>query len=81
MRNTFTGENDSNRIIIFGPGETKRRFYNLLVKKNQFEKDKVSVIDGVDVAGEDGIFVSLRSSAIKESMGSNKLARCHLYSR
>ena len=42
MRNTFTGENDSNRIIIFGPGETKLRFYNLLVKKNQFEKDKVS---------------------------------------
>ena len=74
MRNTSIGENDSNRIIIFGPGETKRRFYNLLVKKNQFEKDRVSVIDGVDVAGEDGIFVALRSSAIKESMSSSKLA-------
>jgi protein pelota len=73
--NTFTEEQDSSkRMIIFGPGETKRRFYNLLVGKHQFEKDKVLVIDGVDVAGEDGIFVFLRSSAIKESMRFSKLA-------
>jgi protein pelota len=73
--NTFTEEQDSNkRMIIFGPGETKRRFYNLLVGEHQFEKDKVVVIDGVDVAGEDGIFVFLRSSASKESMRSSKLA-------
>src|SRR6478609_5450191 len=73
--NVFLEEHDSNkRMIIFGPGETKRRFYNLLITKHQFGEDKVSVIDGVDVAGEDGIFVFLRSSAIKESMGFTKLA-------
>ena len=68
-------ENYNNeRIIIFGPGETKRRFYNLLIGNNQFDKNKVSIIDGVDVAGEDGILVFLRSSSIKESMSSSKLA-------
>ena len=67
-------ENNSTIIIIFGPGETKRRFYNLLVEKHKLEKDKVSLIDGVDVAGEDGIFVFLRSPAIKEAMSSSKLA-------
>jgi protein pelota len=66
-------ENNST-IIIFGPGETKRRFYNLLVEKHKLEKGKVSLIDGVDVAGEDGIFVFLRSPAIKEAMSSSKLA-------
>jgi protein pelota len=61
-------------MIIFGPGETKRRLYNSLVAKYQFNKELISVVDGVDVAGEDGIFVFLRSPAMKESMHSSKLA-------
>jgi protein pelota len=67
-------EENNSTIIIFGPGETKRRFYNLLVEKHKLDKGKVSLIDGVDVAGEDGIFVFLRSPAIKEAMSSSKLA-------
>jgi protein pelota len=73
MFSAAAAENNST-IIIFGPGETKRRFYNLLVEKHKLEKGKVSLIDGVDVAGEDGIFVFLRSPAIKEAMSSSKLA-------
>jgi protein pelota len=73
MFSAAAAENNST-IIIFGPGETKRRFYNLLVEKYKLEKGKVSLIDGVDVAGEDGIFVFLRSPAIKEAMSSSKLA-------
>ncbi|MFL6430039.1 MAG: pelota family protein [Nitrososphaeraceae archaeon] len=68
-------ENDQNqRMIIFGPGETKRRLYNSLIGKYQLNKEQVSIVDGVDVAGEDGIFVFLRSPAMKESMYSSKLA-------
>ena len=52
------GEND--RIIMFGPGE--------------IPNDRVQVVDGIDVAGEDGIFVFLRSPAIKEAMKASKLA-------
>ena len=75
IQSVFSAGADNNSIIIiFGPGETKRRFYNLLVDKQKLEKGKVSIIDGVDVAGEDGIFVFLRSSAIKEAMSSSKLA-------
>jgi protein pelota len=65
-------END--RVVIFGPGETKRRFYNTLVEKFDVPKDRAQVADGVDVAGEDGVFVFLRSPAIKEVMESSKLA-------
>jgi protein pelota len=68
-------DNDQNeRMIIFGPGETKRRLYNSLVGKYQFSKEQISIVEGVDVAGEDGIFVFLRSPVMKESMYSSKLA-------
>ena len=69
---SIIGEND--KVIIFGPGETRRRFFNTLVSKEYVLKDRVQVIDGIDVAGEDGIFVFLRSSAMKEVMNASKLA-------
>ena len=66
---------DACRAIIFGPGETKRRLHNFLnTEKYRFEKEKLTTVDGVDVAGEDGIYVFLRSSALKEAMSSSKLA-------
>jgi protein pelota len=66
------GEND--KVIVFGPGETRRRFFNALVGRQEIPKDRVQVVDGVDVAGEDGIFVFLRSPAMKEAMSASKLA-------
>jgi protein pelota len=64
---------EADRIIIFGPGETRRRFYNTL-DRNGLPKERAQVVDGVDVAGEDGVFVFLRSPAMKEAMSNSKLA-------
>ncbi len=69
---SIIGEKDN--VIIFGPGETRRRFFNALVARQEVPKDRVQVVDGVDVAGEDGIFVFLRSPAMKEAMSASKLA-------
>ncbi|MEO9295674.1 MAG: mRNA surveillance protein Pelota [Nitrososphaera sp.] len=69
------GEND--RIIIFGPGETRRRFYNSL-DRSAVPKERAQVIDGIDVAGEDGIFVFLRSQQARDAMGASKLAAVSL---
>jgi protein pelota len=69
---SIIGEND--KVIVFGPGETRRRFFNALVARQEVPKDRVQVVDGVDVAGEDGIFVFLRSPAMKEAMSASKLA-------
>jgi len=69
---SIIGEND--KVIVFGPGETRRRFFNALVDRQEIPKDNVQVVDGVDVAGEDGIFVFLRSPAMKEAMSASKLA-------
>ncbi len=69
---SIIGEND--KVIIFGPGEARRRFFNALVDRQEVPRDRVQVVDGVDVAGEDGIFVFLRSPAMKEAMSASKLA-------
>jgi protein pelota len=67
-------EKDRFRAIIFGPGETKRRFYNFLSTTSDIDKNVFLVLEGIDVAGEDGIYVFLRSSAMKEVMKTSKLA-------
>ena len=69
----ITNNISSYTIIIFGPGETKKKFYNYLITKQLYKKENLLVSDGVDVAGEDGILVFLRSSSIKESMSSSKM--------
>ncbi|MDQ3848374.1 MAG: mRNA surveillance protein pelota [Thermoproteota archaeon] len=65
---------DNDKIIIFGPGESRRRFFNILVNRQYTLKDRAHIVEGIDVAGEDGIFVFLRSTAMKQIMGSSKLA-------
>jgi len=63
------------KIVIFGPGETKRRFLNYLREKNEVYQDKdFAIADGIETAGEDGIYVFLRSEAMKDLMSSSKIA-------
>ena len=58
---------------IFGPGETKRKFLNYI--SNKFDTlTSISIIEGIDVAGEDGILVALRSSSLREVMKNSKLS-------
>ena len=63
------------KIIVFGPGETKRRLYNFLKERNEFyQKADVSIVEGIEASGEDGIFVFLRSQAMKDLMSNSKIA-------
>ncbi len=62
-------------VIMFGPGETKKKFSNYLDKKQHGKKNKIQVIDGIDSGGEDGIYVFTKSEAMKKIMGDSKLAK------
>jgi protein pelota len=62
-------------IIIFGPGETKRKFANSLTDNKVFAKDKVKLVDGIDISGEDGIYVFLRSLTMKDVLKSSKISQ------
>lgn len=63
------------KIIVFGPGETKRKLYNYLKDRSEFyQKADFSIVEGIETSGEDGIFVFLRSQAMKELMSNSKIA-------
>jgi protein pelota len=60
-------------VIIFGPGETKKRFANFLQKSQT--QYKIQVVEGIDSGGEDGIYIFTKSQAMKEIMSESKLAK------
>jgi protein pelota len=60
-------------VIIFGPGETKKRFANFLQKSQT--QYRIQVIEGIDSGGEDGIYIFTKSQAMKEIMSESKLAK------
>lgn len=62
-------------IIIFGPGETRKKFSNYLEKRLVRQKHKIEVIDGIDSGGEDGIYIFTKSESMKKIMSNSKLAQ------
>lgn len=70
---TILKEDDA--IIIFGPGETKKRFANFIQKSQNLQKFKVKVVEGIDSGGEDGIYTFTKSNIMKEIMSDSKLAK------
>ena len=65
--------NKGDQIIIFGPGETKKRFGNFLQKTPIGNEYKV--IDGIDSGGEDGLYTFTKSQSMKEIMSDSKLGK------
>ena len=62
-------------LIIFGPGETKKRFGNFLQKSKLGQNHKIQVVEGVDSGGEDGIYTFTKSEIMKDIMSDSKLAK------
>lgn len=65
-------ENDE--IIIFGPGETKKRLGNFLAASSSAKGRKIRVIEGIDSSGEDGIYTFVRSDAMRQALTQSKIA-------
>lgn len=62
------------RVVLFGPGETKRRFANFLKGVPGAEKLEVTVAEGADSGGEDGIHTFTKSGPMRDIMAGSKLA-------
>ena len=62
-------------VIIFGPGETRKKFGNFLSKTTLGQKIQIKVVEGIDSGGEDGIHIFTKSDSMKEIMSNSKLAR------
>ncbi|MEM3709461.1 MAG: mRNA surveillance protein Pelota, partial [Nitrososphaerales archaeon] len=65
----------STRIFLSGPGHIKNSFANFLLKIKSDLKDNLRIIDGIDVTGEDGIYMILRSPQFKKQMEESKLVQ------
>ncbi len=59
-------------LVIFGPGEIKKKFANFIEKSQKY---KIQVVDGVDSGGEDGIYTFTKSNTMQEIMSDSKLAK------
>jgi len=70
---TFIREGDL--IIIFGPGETKKRFGNFLAESPIEKKHKIQAVEGIDSGGEDGIYTFIKSETMKQVMAQSKIAK------
>jgi len=66
---------NGNLIIIFGPGETKKKFTNFLSKSIVGQKSKTKTIEGIDSSGEDGIHIFTKSESMKEIISDSKIAK------
>lgn len=66
---------DKDQIVIFGPGETKRKFANYITSKTELaSRHKITVVDGIDLGGEDGIHTFVKSESMKKEIKDSKLA-------
>ena len=66
---------EEDTIVIFGPGETKKRFVNFIEKSQKLQKFKIQIVDGIDSGGEDGIYIFTKSQIMQEIMSNSKLAK------
>jgi len=63
---------EGDTVVIFGPGETKKRFANFVEKSQKY---KIHVVEGIDSGGEDGIYTFTKSQTMHEIMSDSKLAK------
>ena len=70
-----TIKNNTDKIIIFGPGETKKKFVNFMEKSSNTKKLKIKIVEGIDSGGEDGIYTFTKSNIMKSTMSESKIAK------
>lgn len=66
---------DGDNIVIFGPGETKKRLSNFLIEIPSIKGHKIQVVDGIDSSGEDGIYTFIKSDIMKQTLDTSKIAK------
>ncbi len=74
LKAVLASVNENDSLIVFGPGETKKKFTNFLQKNPLIKKHQVQVVEGIDSGGEDGIYMFTKSRIMKEIMSESKLA-------
>ena len=68
---------EDEKIYIVGPGPTKNALANLLKNVDSIGK-RVVVVEGVDVAGEDGVRMALKLRSLQQLLKDHKIVKASL---
>ena len=62
--------------MLFGPGNTKKRFANYMHARQTrgIYKYSITIVEGIDSGGEDGIHIFIKSNAMQEAMSDSKMS-------
>lgn len=63
----------SDTIVLFGPGQTKNKLAGFL--RSSMGEYKIVLAEGIDAAGQDGLYAFTRSDVMRETMAESKLAQ------
>ena len=66
---------EGDQIVMFGPGETKKRLANFLAEKSSYKEIHIQVVEGIDSSGEDGIYTFVRSETMRQTLVKSKIAK------
>lgn len=72
---TATAAMEDDKIIVFGPGETRKKFNNTASRHPVLSKHEVISVDGIDTAGEDGLIAFCRSRQLGDISNEGSLQK------
>ena len=78
IKNIANFDGDNTSIVVTGPTEVKRAFVNYVGEKKKKVHKKITVIDGIDLAGQEGVYMALKHPSIKEFMKNSELSSASL---
>ena len=67
------------KIIVTGPSEVKKEFVNYCIDKAKNLAEYITLIEGVDLGGQDGIYMSLKSPNFKNFLQKSELTKAILF--
>ena len=78
IKNVTNIDSNNTKIVVTGPTEVKRAFGNYIEDKKHKIHKKITIIDGVDLAGQEGVYMALKHPSIKEFMKNSELSSATL---
>ncbi|MFQ6134409.1 MAG: mRNA surveillance protein Pelota [Nitrososphaerales archaeon] len=63
------------RTYVSGPGPTKNEFVNFLLDSGSLMASSALLVEGVDSAGDDGVYLALHSQNLRKNIAASRLGR------
>ncbi len=62
-------------VYLLGPGQTKNEFANFLSRSSSAVASSTLIVEGVDLSGDDGVYLALHAKNLKDKIATSRLGR------